>query len=141
MFRLPNVHVSPAKRTCFACQTCTFCLPNVHVLGAKQRVKKFTPNGCLQMVIKETIRQEKHYLYRVVAQLQLNGTITLNHHCNSIAYYSVRFNSGNFLLMYTYHIIYRSIILYTWRKIMGMIKYLSLRSPVICIHSNNAMHG
>ena len=51
MFRLPNVHVSPAKRTCFACQTYMFRLPNVHVLGVKQRVKKFAPNGCLQMVI------------------------------------------------------------------------------------------
>ena len=28
-----------------------------------------------------------------------------------------------------------------WREIMDMIKYSSLRSPVICIHSNNAMHG
>ena len=49
MFHLPNVHVSPAKRTRFACQTSTFRLPNVHVLGVKQRVKKFAPNGCLQM--------------------------------------------------------------------------------------------
>ena len=51
MFRLPNVHVSPTKRICFACQTCMFRLPNVYVLGVKQRVKKFAPNGCLQMVI------------------------------------------------------------------------------------------
>ena len=29
----------------------------------------------------------------------------------------------------------------SWREIVDMIKYSSLRSPVICIHSNNAMHG
>ena len=28
-----------------------------------------------------------------------------------------------------------------WQEIMDMIKYSSLRSPVICIHSNNAMHA
>ena len=28
-----------------------FCLSNVHVYSVKQRVKKFAPNGCLQMVI------------------------------------------------------------------------------------------
>ena len=32
-----------------------FRLPNVHVLGVKQRVKKFAPNGCLQMVINDDI--------------------------------------------------------------------------------------
>ena len=29
----------------------------------------------------------------------------------------------------------------TWREIMDMNKYSSLRSLVICTHSNNAMHG
>ena len=29
----------------------------------------------------------------------------------------------------------------SWREIMDMIKYSSLRAPVICIHSNNVMHG
>ena len=29
----------------------------------------------------------------------------------------------------------------SWREIMDMIKYSSLRSTVICIHNNNAMYG
>ena len=33
-----------------------FRLQDVYVLGVKQRVKKFAPNGCLQMVIHQPVR-------------------------------------------------------------------------------------
>ena len=49
--RRPNIHVLLAKRTCFVGQTHTFCRPNVYVWSVKQRVKRFSPNGCLQMVV------------------------------------------------------------------------------------------
>ena len=79
MFRLPNVHVSPAKRTCFACQTRMFRLPNVHVLGVKQRVKKFAPNGCLQMVITNVeIWRTQHAVGVLSAIAQIFGDVSVD---------------------------------------------------------------